>query len=59
MIVHTSDFAGTAKTFAVSQEWSRRVNIEFTKQSEKEAELGITMTPMMQGLHRMKKWSQN
>ena len=36
VIVHTSDFGGATKEFLISQEWSRRVNVEFAKQYQKE-----------------------
>lgn len=59
MIVHTSDFGGAVKTFQTSKEWSRRVNIEFSKQYEKEGELGIPQTPMMKGLNNIETWAGN
>ena len=59
VIVHTSDFGGATKDFLLSQEWSRRVNVEFAKQYEKECELNLTPTPMMEKVHEMGKWSDN
>lgn len=36
MIIHTSDFGGSAKEFEICKEWSRRVNLEFIAQYKQE-----------------------
>ena len=50
MIVHSSDFAGSIKEFKICEEWSMRVNQEFTKQYKVETELNLPQTPFMKDL---------
>lgn len=50
MIVHTSDFGGSAKEFQICKEWSRRVNLQFSAQYKEEFELGIPQTPFFKDL---------
>lgn len=50
MIIHTSDFGGSAKEFEICKEWSRRVNIEFSAQYAEEAWLGLPQTPFFKDL---------
>ena len=50
VILHCADIGAQTQTTAVSLKWSEAVLMEFRAQAEKEKELGLPMTPFMQGL---------
>ncbi|CAD8079707.1 unnamed protein product [Paramecium sonneborni] len=53
MIIHTSDFAGGAKPFPISKEWSVRVNKEFQEQYTLEGKFGYPQLPYMKDLDQL------
>lgn len=59
MIIHTSDFGGSAKEFEISKEWSLRINLEFSNQYKIEGELGFAQTPFMKDLQNITHLSKN
>jgi hypothetical protein len=59
MIVHTSDFGGSAKQFKICKEWSLKVNLEFSNQYRQEGELGLPQTPFMKDLTNISTLSRN
>lgn len=59
MIVHTSDFGGSAKEFEICKEWSLKVNLEFSNQYKTEADLGLPQTPFMKDLTNISVLSKN
>ena len=48
--MHCADIGAQTQSTAVSLKWSEAVLVEFRAQAEKEKELGLPMTPFMQGL---------
>ena len=50
VILHCADIGAQTQSTAVSLKWSEAVLVEFRAQAEKEKELGLPMTPFMQGL---------
>lgn len=51
LILHAADISGPVHpSFAVAADWAVRVAAEFTKQTEKEQQLQLPITPFMQGL---------
>ncbi|CAD8154379.1 unnamed protein product [Paramecium octaurelia] len=53
IIIHTSDFAGAAKPFPISKEWSTRVNTEFQEQYTLEGKFGYPQQPYMKDLDQL------
>jgi cAMP-specific phosphodiesterase 4 len=52
-IIHTADFAGGAKPFKTSREWSIRVSKEFQAQYEEEGKMGYPQQPYMKNLDQV------
>ena len=50
VILHCADIGAQTQTTEVSLKWSDAVLVEFRAQAQKEKELGLPMTPFMQGL---------
>lgn len=59
MLIHSSDFAGSIKNFPVCYSWSQLVNEEFKRQSLREAELNIPLSPFMINLDDPLVFSKN
>lgn len=59
MIVHTSDFGGSAKDFEICKQWSLKVNLEFSNQYKMEGELELPQTPFMKDLTNIQILSKN
>ena len=49
-IVHCADLSGQTMKLEIAQKWGNALMLEFAAQSSKEVELGLPVTPFMQGL---------
>jgi hypothetical protein len=47
MALHCADLGNPAKKFAISQQWLERVTTEFYQQGDKERNMGLPISPMM------------
>lgn len=53
IMIHSCDLYSATKKFNYAQEWSRKVNEEFTMQTQDEAKLGLPVTPYMKDLDKV------
>ena len=53
MLIHCADLYSASKEFPIAQEWSTRINKEFTNQTLDEKAQGLPVTSYMLGLENL------